>query len=179
MRFRSKFIFLPMEVWLLQCHLVKRLKSFSIKLSLPLFQKSVGHIYLRLLLFSYLVVSNSLWCHRLQHARLPCPSLSLRVCSNSHPSSWWCHSTISSSVTLFSSCSQPFPVSGSFPVSQLFESGGQNIGASASASVLPMNIQDWFPLGLTNWSPCCPRDSQRSSQAPQFKSINSSVLSTV
>ena len=140
------------------------------------FSKISWHIYLSLL-FSYSVVSNSLWCHGLQHARLPCPSLSLRVCSNSHPSCRWCHSTISSSVTLFSSCSQPFPVSGSFPVSQLFESGGQSIGASASASVLPMNFQGWFSLGLAVWSPCCPRDSQRSSQAPQFKSISSSVLS--
>ena len=72
---------------------------------------------------------------------------------------------------------QSFPASGSFPVSQLFTSGGQTIGASASASVLPMNIQGWFPLGLTVWSPCSPRDSQESSPAPQFKSINSSALS--
>ena len=175
MRFRSKFIFLAMDVWLLQCHLVKTMKPFPIKLSLHLFQKSVGHIYLSLF-FSYSVVSNSLWCHGLQHTRLPCPSLSLRVCSNSCPSNQWCHSTISSSVALFSSCSQPFSVSGSFPVSQLFESGGQSIGALASASALLMNIQGWFPLGLTAWSPCSPRDSQRSSHA-QFKSINSSVLS--
>ena len=78
---------------------------------------------------------------------LPCPSPT--PCSNSCPSSQWCHPTISSSVIPFSSCLQSFPVSGSFQMSQLFASGGQNIGASASASVLPMNIQDWFPLGLT------------------------------
>ena len=70
-----------------------------------------------------------------------------------------------------------FPASGSFPMSQFFASGGQSIGVSASASILPVNIQDWFPLGLTGWSPCCPRDSQESSPTPQFKSINSSVFS--
>ena len=93
-------------------------------------------------------LSDSLGPHGLQHFRLPCPSLSPEVCSNSCPLNWWCYLTISSSVALFS-CPQSFPASGSFPVSQLFASGGQTIGASASASVLPMNIQDWFPLGLT------------------------------
>ena len=93
------------------------------------------------------VVSNSLQPHWLQHARLPCPSLSLRV--NSCPLNWWCHPAISSSVIPFTSCLQSFPASGSFPLSQLFTSGCWNIGVSASASVLPMNIQDWFPLGLT------------------------------
>ena len=87
--------------------------------------------------------------HGLQHARLPCPSLSPKVCSNSCPLSQWCHPTNSSSVSPFSSCPQSFPVSGSFPMSQFFASGGQSIGASASASVLPMSIQDWFALGLT------------------------------
>ena len=85
----------------------------------------------------------------LQHSRLPCPSLSPGVCSNSCPLSLWCHPTISSSVAPFFSCPQSFPASGSFPMSQLFTSGGQNTGASASASVLLMNIQGWFPLGLT------------------------------
>ena len=99
-----------------------------------------------LLLFSRSVVSNSLWPHGLQHARLPCPSLSPRVCSNSHPLSWWCHPTISSSLAHFSYCPQSFPALGSFAVSQLFASGGQCIGASASAPLLPMNIQGWFPL---------------------------------
>ena len=85
----------------------------------------------------------------LKHARLPGPSLTPRACSNSCPSSQWCHPTISSSVVPFSLWSQSFPASGSFPMSQFFASGGQSIGASASASVLPMNILDWFPLGLT------------------------------
>ena len=87
--------------------------------------------------------------HELQLVKLPCPSLSLGVCSSSCPLSQWCHPTIASSVIPFSSCLQSFSASGSFPVNQLFTSGGQSIGASASASVLPMNIQGWFPLGLT------------------------------
>ena len=102
-----------------------------------------------LLLFSCSAMSDSLRPHGLQHTRLPCPSPSPRACSNSCPSSWWCHSTILSSVAHFSSCLQSFPASGSFLMSWLFASGGQSIGASAAASVLPMNLQDWFPLGLT------------------------------
>ena len=101
-----------------------------------------------LLLFSCSVVSDSLRPHEQQHARLPCPSLSPGVCSNSCPLSWWCHPTISSSVMPFSSCPQCFPASGSFLMGQLFTSGGQSIGASASALVLPVNTQGWFPLGL-------------------------------
>ena len=104
-------------------------------------------IYL-LLLFSRSVMSESLQPHGLQHAWLHCPSPSPGACSNSCPLSWWCHPTISSSVIPFS-CLQSFPASGSFPVSWFFASGGQSIGPSASASVLPMNIHDWFPLGLT------------------------------
>ena len=100
-----------------------------------------------LLLFSRQVVSYSLWLLGLQASYLPHPSVFPRVCSNSYQLSWWCHTTISSSVTPFSSCPQSLPASGSFPVSQLFSSAGQRIGASAS--VLPVNIQDWFPLGLT------------------------------
>ena len=96
-----------------------------------------------------------------------------RVHPNPCPLSWWCHPTISSSVVPFSSCPQSFPTSVSFPMNQLFASGGQSIGVSASASVLPMNIQDWFPLGY----PCSPRESQEFSPTPQFKSINFSVLS--
>ena len=95
-------------------------------------------------------MSNSLRPHGLPHARLPCPSLSPRVWSNSCPLSQWCYLTISSSATLFSFSLQSFPASGSFPMSQLFTSGGQSIGVSVSASVLPMNIQGWFPLGLTS-----------------------------
>ena len=94
-------------------------------------------------------MSNSLQPDGLQHTRLPCPLPSPGACSNSCPFSPWCHPTISSSVVPFSSCLQSFPASESFPVSQLFASGDQSIGASASASVLPMNIQDWFPLELT------------------------------
>ena len=104
-----------------------------------------------LLLFILWVMSNSLQSHGLQHARLPCSPPSSTVCSNSCPLNWWRHPTISSSITLFSSSTQHFPASRSFPVSQLFASDGQSIGASASASVLPMNIQDWFPVGWTCW----------------------------
>ena len=94
-------------------------------------------------------MSNSLQPHGLQHTRIPCPSSTPRACSNSGPSSQWCHPTMSSSVVPFSSCLQYFPASGTFSVSQLFTSGGQSIGVSASALVLAMNIQSWFPLGLT------------------------------
>ena len=99
--------------------------------------------------FSCSVVSNSLWPHGLQHARPACPSPTPGVYSNSHPLSRWCHTTISSSVLPFSSCLQSFPAWRSFQMSQFCSSGGQSAGVSASASVLPMNIQDWFPLGST------------------------------
>ena len=108
-------------------------------------------IYEESVQFSCSVVSDSLWPHGLQHARIPCPSPTPRAYSNSCPSSCWCHPTISSSVIPFS-CLQSFPASGSFPMSQFFTSGGQSIGISASASVLLMNIQDWFILGLTSWN---------------------------
>ena len=98
--------------------------------------------------FSHSVVSNSLQPHGLQHDSLPSPSSAPRACSNSCPSSQWCHPIISS-VVPFSSCLQSFPASGSFPISQFFSSGGQSIGISALASVLPMNTRDWFPLGWT------------------------------
>ena len=99
---------------------------------------------------SHSVMSNSLQPHGLQHARLPCPSPTPRACSHSCPLSWWCYPTISSSVIPFSSSLQSFTTSGSFQMSHFFASGGQSIGISASASVLPMNIQDWFPLGWTS-----------------------------
>ena len=102
-----------------------------------------------MVVFSRSVMSDSLRLHRLQHARLPCPSQSPGVCSNSCSLNQGCHPTISSSVISFSSCLQSFPASGSFTVSQLFTSGGQKIVASALKSGLPMNIQGWFPLGLT------------------------------
>ena len=131
---------------------------------------------IRAVQFSCSVMSDSLQPHALQHARPPCPSPTPGVYSNSSPLSRWCHPTISSSVVPFSSCLQSFPASGSFPMSQFFASVGQSIGASPSASVLPMNIQVWFPLGLTDLI-LQSKDSQESSPTPQFKSINSSVLS--
>ena len=99
--------------------------------------------------FSHSVRSNSLYPHGQQHARLLCPSPAPRAYTNSCPSSWWCHSTTSSSVVLFSSCLEYFPASGSFAMGQSFASGGQSIRISVSASVIPINIQDWFSLGLT------------------------------
>ena len=119
-----------------------------------------GSLYFLLLtvslLFSRSVVFDAFWPHGLQHARLPCPSLSPRVCSISCPLSWRCHPTSSSSVAPFS-CPQSFPASASFLISWLFESSGQSIGASASASVLPMNIHCSFPLGLTSLISLDPR----------------------
>jgi len=126
--------------------------------------------------FSCSVVSDSLRPHELQHARPPYPSPTPEVHPNSCQLSWWCHPTISSSVVPFSSCPQSFPASGSFQMSQLFASGGQSIGVSASTSVLPMNIQDWFFLGWTGWISLQSK-GQESSPTPQFKSINSLALS--
>ena len=99
--------------------------------------------------FSHSVMSNSLRPHGLQHARLPCPSPNPGAYSNWCPSSWWCHPAISSSVVAISSCPQSLPAADSFPMSQLFAWSGQSTGVSASASVLPVNIQDWFLLGLS------------------------------
>ena len=130
-----------------------------------------------MLQFSRSVMSDSLQPQGLEHTRPPCPLPTPGACSNSCPLSWWCHPTVSSSVVPFSSRLQSFPASGSFQMSQFFTSGDQSIGVSASASVLSMNIQHWFPLGWTGWISCSPRDSQESSQTPQFKSINSSALS--
>ena len=107
---------------------------------------------LLLLLLSHLIVSDSLQPRGLQHIRLPCPLPNPGACWNSCPSSQWCHPTILYSVIPFSSSLQSFPESESFPMSLLFASGGQSIAASASASVLPINIQDWFPLGWTGWN---------------------------
>ena len=127
--------------------------------------------------FSRSVVSDSLRPHELQHARPPCPSPAAGVHPNPCPLSRWCHPAISFSVIPFSSCPQSLPASESFPMSQLFAWGGQSIGVSASTSVLPMNTRDWSPLGWTGWISCSPRDSQKSSPTPQFKGINSLVLS--
>ena len=133
-------------------------------------------------------MSSSLWPHGLQHARLPCPSATPRAYSNSYPLSQQCQPTISSSAIPFPSHLQSLPASGSFQMSQFFASGGQSIGVSASASVLPMNIQDWFPLGWTGWISLLSKGLSRVFSnttalvclcvpTPQFKSINSSVLS--
>ena len=117
--------------------------------------KMGGHGYkvlrelLLVVVFGCSVISDYLRSHGLQHARLPCPSPSPGACSNSCPLIPWCHPTASCSVIPFSSCLQSFPISGSILMSQLFASGGQITGVSASASILPMDIQDWFPLGLT------------------------------
>ena len=112
---------------------------------------SIRSTYSSSVQFSCLVVSDSLRPREPQHARPPCPSPTSGVHSNPCPLSQWCHPTMSSPVVPFSSCSQSFPASGSFPVSQLFASGGQSIGLSASALVLPVNTQDWSPLGWTGW----------------------------
>ena len=138
----GKYVLIVELSQLIQCKTLG-LVSFSSNQGSPTSVSSVQ--------FSHTVVSDSLQPHGLQHTRLPCPSPTPGACSNSCPSSWWCHPTISSSVIPFSSCLQSFSASGSFPVSQLFAPGGQSIGVSASASVLPMDIQDWFPLGWTGW----------------------------
>ena len=126
--------------------------------------------------FSHSVVSDSLQPHEPQHARPSCPSPTLRVHSNSRPLSQWCHPTISSSVIPFSYCLQSFPASGSFPVSHLFTSGGQSIGVSASTSDLPMNTQDWSPLGWTGWISLQPKGLSRAYSTSHFKSINSAFF---
>ena len=115
------------------------------------FEKKLRSFQFSSVQFTHSVVSNSLQPHGLQHARLPCPSSTPGACSNSGPLSQWCHPTISSSVVPFSSCPHSFPASGSFQMSQFFPSDGQSIRVSASASVLPMSIQDWFPLRWTGW----------------------------
>ena len=130
-----------------------------------------------LLLFSHSVMSDFLWPHGLQPARSPCPSPSLRVCSNSSPLSWWHHPTISSCVVPFSSCPQSFPASEFFPVSQLFTSTGQVIVASAATGVLSTNVQNWFSLGLTGLISLQSKGLSRVFSTPQFESINSLALS--
>ena len=127
--------------------------------------------------FSCSVESDSLWPHESQHTRPPCLSPTPRVHSNSCPSSQWCHPTSSSSVIPLSYHLQPFPASGSFQMSQLFASGGQNTGVSPSASVLPMNIQDWFSLGWTGWIFLQSKGFSRVFFSTKFKGIYSSALS--
>ena len=127
--------------------------------------------------FSRSVMSDSLRRHESQHARPPCPSPSPGVHSNSRPSSLWCHPAISSSVVPFSSCPQSLPASESFPMSQLFSWGGQSTGVPALASFLPKNTQDWSPSEWTGWIFLQSKGLSRVFSTPQFKSINSSVLS--
>ena len=126
-------------------------EGLAFKSSLDLLLKEKESRFWSVGQFSPSVVSDSLRPHGLQHTRPPCSSPTPRVYSNSCPLSWWCHPIISSSVIPFSSHLQSFPESWSFQMSQFFASGGQSIGVSASASVLPMNIQGWFPLGWTGW----------------------------
>ena len=158
-------------------HLAKILLAYPdfINFFLKILYNSHNFIY-QSVHFSRSVMSDSLQPHGLQHTRPPCPSPTPGAYSNLCPSRHWCHPTISSSVVSFSHL-QSFPASGSFPMSPFFASGGQSIGTSSS--VLPMNIQDWFPLEWTGWiSLCSPRDSQESS-TPQYKSITSSVLNSL
>ena len=146
-------------------------------LSFMKFLITFSFLFMKLPLLFVVQLLSHVWLFAsLQHARLFCPLPSPRACSNLCPC-WWCHPTISSSVVPFSSCPQSLPASGSFPMSQLFASGGQSIGVSASPSVLQSIFRtDLLWDGLVG-STCSPRDSQESSPTPQFKSINSSVLS--
>ena len=131
------------------------------------------------ILFSFSsVASDSLRSHGLQRTRLPCPSPTPGVNSNLCPLSQWCHPTISSTVIPFFSCLQSFPASGPFPMSQAFASGGQSVGDPAAASILPMNVQDWFPLGLTGWISLLSKGLSRIfSSTTQLEGINSSSFS--
>ena len=156
--------------------------SFLTQLILPTIYFSITSPFLSIIVtllqlsslqFNCSVVFDSLWPYGLQHARLPCPSPTPGVYSNLFPLSQWCHPTISSSVIPFSSCLQSFSASGSFPLSHFFAWGGQSIGVSASASVLPMNIQDWFPLGWTDWISLL---SKGPSRVHQHHSSKTSIL---
>ena len=176
----------PSVLWDLQSVFLSSSLSLSLSLSLPLSlpfypHHSISILCHQSLLYSvqlgHSVASNSLRPHGLQHTRLPCPSPTPRAYVNSCPLHRWYHPTISSSVVPFSSHLISFPASGSFPMSRFFTSDGQSIGVSASASVLPMNIQDWSPLGWTSWISLQSKNSQVSYPTPQFRNINSLVLS--
>ena len=140
--------------------------SLSIHLFMDILVGSISSLQ-----FSCSVVSDSLRPHGPQHTRPPCPSPTPRVYPNSCPLSWWCHSTISSSVSLLCSRPESFPASGSFTINQLFTSSGQSIRVSASVSTLPVRVD--LVLDTLVWAPCSPRDTQESSPALQFESINS------
>ena len=163
---------------------VLSLSTFTIQYILLKFlfclSQNLLHIFLNCqfsVQFSHSVMSDCLRPHGLQHTRSPCPFPTPWVYSKSCPLSQWCHPTISPSVLPFSSHLQSFSTSGSFQTSLFFTSGGQSIGVSASASVLPMNIQDWFPLGWTGWISLKSKGLSGVSSTPQFKSINSLALS--
>ena len=153
----NKFLFFASVSWDLSCvspRSPQRIRCCWGKVCCPSDSPSlVGVIlgFLEFYQFNHSVVSDSLQPHEPKHTRPPCPSPTPRVHPNLCPLSWWCHPTISFSVVPFFSCLQLFPTSGSFPISQLFSSDGQNIGVSASTSVLPKNTQDWSPLGWTGW----------------------------
>ena len=136
-----------------QKHIMKKISNVPTGVSVAFIQRSYADSQRSFssIQFSHSVVSDSLWPHESQHTRPPCPSPTPGIYPNSRPLSWWCHPTVSSSVVPFSSCPHSFPTSGSFAMRQLFVSGGQSIWASASAAVLPMNIQRWFPLRLTGF----------------------------
>ena len=135
-----------------QHHCAEIIRGEAGKSNLFAIRKGDGlHNWIFSVQFSHSVVSDSLWPHGLRHTRPPCPAPTPRVCSNSCSLSPWCRPAISSSVVPFSSCLQSFPASGSFQMSQFFTLGGQSIGVSASTSVLPMHVQDWFPLRWTGW----------------------------
>ena len=148
----SKFWFLC-HLYKLKLWLSNYATPYSVCIFLVSWDLSLCHIYFIIssVQFSHSAVSNSLRPHKLQHARPPCPSPTLGVHPNPCPLSQWCHPTILSSIVPFSSCPQSFPAPGSFQMSQLFTSGGQSIEVSASATVLPINNQDWSPLGWTGW----------------------------
>ena len=164
-----------MEEWIdTQCVLV--LEGLIIQVWIIRHCDRVDHIELSSVQFSSAAQAcPTLWLHEPQHARPPCPSPAPSVYSNSCPSSRWCHPATSSSVVPFSSCPQSLPASGSFPMSQLFAWGDQSTGGSASASVFPMNTQDWSPSGWTGWISL--QSKGESSPTPQFKSINFSARS--
>ena len=132
-------------------HIAMSWNSFHIQVYLIFYNAFIIFYRISSVQFSHSIMSYSLWPHESQHARPPCPSPTPGVYSNPGPLSQWCHQIISSFVIPFSSCPQSFPASGSFQMSQLVASGGQSTGVSASASVLPMNTQDWSPLGWTGW----------------------------
>ena len=168
------FYFLLERNQLFLCYRIGKLLDHLLKKKIVFVPNYIQHFSSVQSLELNCVVSDSLRLHGLWHARPPCPSPIPGAYSNSCPLSQWCHPTVSSSVIPFFSHLQSFPASGSFQMSQFFASGGRNIVVSASASVLPMNIQDWFSLGWTGWISLQSQELS-SSPTPQFKSISSAL----